>query len=107
MQKIEIGEYVRTSNGIIFEVVKIKHNKVYKTYINKDSFSYCLKEDIEKHSKNIIDLIEVGDYVNKECVTKITKNYITIGRITYGIRELKGIKSIVTHEQFESIEYKI
>ncbi len=58
-----------------------------------------------KHSKNIIDLIEVGDYVNGEYVSKICKNYITVGRITYGIKDLKGIKSIVTREQYKSLEY--
>ena len=60
---------------------------------------------IVNHSKNIIDLIEVGDYVNGEKVSEITKNYITVGRITYGIKDLKGIKSIVTKEQYKSVEY--
>lgn len=56
-----------------------------------------------------IDLIEIGDYVNGKYVSCITNNnYIEIG---HG-EELVGlhnedIKSIVTKEQFESMEYRI
>lgn len=45
--------------------------------------------------------------MNGEYVSEITKNYITVGKITYGIKDLKGIKSIVTKEQFSQAEYKI
>lgn len=72
-----------------------------------------IKSHILKASHNIIDLIEVGDYVNGEIVTKISLdniecNYIEIG-YTYNRRGLrnKDIKSIVTREQFEAMEYKV
>lgn len=69
---------------------------------------------IVKHSKNIIDLLETGDYINGQYVE----------RINYGTKDLwafanyhtydswhriveSEIESIVTHEQFKSIEYKI
>lgn len=48
---------------------------------------------VVKHSKNIIDLIEVGDYVNGEKVKEITKNYITVGNVTLGTNDLTGIKA--------------
>ena len=64
------------------------------------------EERVVKHSKDRKKLIEEGDYVNGEKVSKITKNYITVGRITYGIKDLKGIKSIVTREQYENAEYR-
>lgn len=63
-----------------------------------------------KVSENIIDLIEVGDYVNGEPVEKVEKNefdYIEITTTTEYITEDYYIKSIVTKEQFSKIEYRI
>ena len=73
---------------------------------------------ITKHSPNIIDLIEVNDYVNGyKVIDKDLKNemicllmpfneenqskYNTVWNTKY------FIKSIVTHQQFKSIEYTI
>lgn len=64
-------------------------------------------KDIVKHSKNIIDLIEVDDYVNGSRVDSIEDGFITtefcenlsVTRLEY------EIKSLVTKEQFSSVEY--
>lgn len=56
--EIEVEEYVRTNKGLIFKVVKVGYKGVYRFYKDENNFSYCLIEDIVKHSKNIIDLIE-------------------------------------------------
>lgn len=74
-----------------------------------------VKNDIVKHSKNIIDLIEVGDYVNGILVTgkESTLLYTEIkgiDRSGYHIPISQygdGIKSIVTKEQFSSVEYRL
>ena len=62
-----------------------------------------------KHSDNIIDLIEVGDYVNGNEIYKIS--FDSLGLIlettTYFKLREKDIKSIVTKEQFESMSYKV
>ena len=68
--------------------------------------------DIKNHNKNIIDLIEVGDYVNGYYVGLIdvdnfdeeatNKKYLLCGGTA--IFE-EDIKSIVTKEQYKSIEY--
>lgn len=73
---------------------------------------------VENFSDKIIDLIEVGDYVNGKEVKQIAmfegfpdypkliftdKKHLITGETI----ENKDIKSIVTHEQFESIEYKV
>ena len=58
---IEVGEYVRTKKGKIFQYGK------GRAYLGKDN-------EIVKHSKNIIDLIEVGDYVNGYKVISIDTN---------------------------------
>lgn len=108
---IEVGEYIRTRQGTI---QKIKS-------IHKDMIWYCdidwiLEQDIIKHSKNIIDLIEVGDYVNG---TRIDKKFaIKINPVTnqkyleynYGFENILNdfeINSIVTKEQFKEMEYRI
>ena len=124
----EIGEYGRTNKGKIFIFAWLE-NSDGKRYTNKvllgngkifeNKFYYFDDgEEIVKHSKNIIDLVEVGDYVNGKEVKQIAmfegfpdypkliftdKKYLIPGETI----ENKDIKTIVTHEQFESIEYKV
>lgn len=93
--EIEIGEYVRTKKGKIFKYGK------GRAYLGKDN-------EIIKHSKNIIDLIEVGDYVNGKYVKEINqykdgKSIIAL----IGIIDEQDIKSIVTKKQFKSVEYEV
>lgn len=58
--KIAINEYVRTKGGHIHKVTKIDDNKlVYWGKIQCGWSLEQLKDIILKHSKNIIDLIEV------------------------------------------------
>lgn len=74
-------------------------------------------KSIEKHSKNIIDLIEVGDYVNGyRVVNVINEEPCPSGKCvdidSYRPSEEctiweEDIKSIVTKEQIAGIEYKI
>lgn len=62
---IEVNEYVRTNSGLIFKVNEITYDEEYKDYLYKESFLLVdWKENIVKHSKQLIDLVEVGDYVN-------------------------------------------
>lgn len=117
MNKLEVGMYVRTKDGIIDKVIidynghcanpncKYKHISCAKNYYDED--------DIKKASFNIIDLIEVGDVITtiNLCgeVTKIDKEnnkiYTTCYDGEYCHKE--DIKSIVTKEQFESMSYRI
>ena len=100
--KLEVGMYARTINGKIWI---IKSQKAISGH----------KKDIINASSNIIDLIEVGDYVNGYKVIDIVKGFkIIIDKLeldtTTGLYHnigIKDIKSIVTKEQFESMEYKI
>lgn len=104
MEEIKVGEYVRTKNGLIFKVDK------EKKWLQINEFQNLAGErDITKHSFNIIDLIEVGDYVNGKLIhhTDIRKNsaYIYYGNgktfVDY------QIENVVTKEQFESIKYEV
>lgn len=73
-----------------------------------------IKSHIVKASNNIIDLIEVGDYVNGSEVLKLGidnyddnatyKKYLRCVGNSYFNEQ---IKSIVTKEQFESMSYKV
>jgi ubiquinone/menaquinone biosynthesis C-methylase UbiE len=83
--------------------------------------------EVAKHSKNIIDLIEVGDFVNNWKVLEIAdsiyenskrvliyrskkekyERWIYIQEYNRKIHTQDDIVSIVTKEQFASIEYKI
>ena len=71
---IEVGEYVRTKNGIIDRIKTINRYGTVTKYDDKEdkisiAINYYInsglevnKDDIVKHSKNIIDLIEVRRY---------------------------------------------
>lgn len=121
MEEIEVGEYIRTPYHSIEKIKRISKENGW-TCITTDRDAYelkWLKNNKVKHSKNIIDLIEVGDYVNGHRVTESKyKQYdkyyfidIDCNDISFGwgigVIPVDEIKSIVTHEKFASIEYKV
>lgn len=123
---IEVGEYVRTKRGIakVLEVKTVKtkmygkHDVVY--LIDKCPRMYITETEFIKHSKNIIDLLEVGDIVeielSEEFVEKEDKKVLTqIGEvytketlqkdIDNGI--ITKILTILTKEQYMQNCYKV
>ncbi len=115
MGDIKVGEYVRTKKGSIGKF-KFYETEEKIVYFKGTCGTTCVDEnDIVKHSKNIIDLIELGDYVNGHLVINIQidkNNKIVI--ITenkhfnkYYENGIAEIKSILTHELFESIKYEV
>lgn len=103
--KIEVGDYVRDKDGEIHKIIEINNpNDELWTYYKFENNMGNYKETIIKHSKNIIDLIEVGDYVNGEYITDKWETRISSIKSNFSEED---IKSIVTHEQFENIEYKV
>ena len=113
MEEIKVGEYVRTKQGKIRQVQTI-HSGERITAVTKETLinGKIKIPDIVKHSFNIIDLIEVGDYVNGAKVIKIDCGYyvITDEKSAYALNKSYTdyqIKSIVTKEQFESIKYEV
>lgn len=132
--KIEVEEYIRTYEGIIGKILEdedIGKNGVYidTTFLDDyaDETNFVKYEDIKKHSSNIIDLIEVGDYVNGykilDIADSIYKNskriliyrnekekyekWIYIQEYDGKIHTQDDIKSIVTKEQFKIVEYEV
>lgn len=73
---IEVNEYVRTKTGLIAQIKSIDYeNEIYKfdkdVYTNAFGFvtttiynNEMFQKMIKRHSKQLIDLVEVGDYVN-------------------------------------------
>ena len=117
---MKIGDYVRfkdkRENTYIRKIIDLTHPWAFlvvdENTINSNKVS---EKNIIKSSPNIIDLIEVGDYVNGEKITGIGKDrndekiiYYEIPS-DYGEDDFKNedIKSIVTKEQFESMEYEV
>lgn len=132
--EIEVGEFVRTYNGIIGtinkiepigkglryageysseEIIQINDGRVYERRLKRNN--------IVKHSKHIIDLIEVGDYVNGY---KIVETYtdskkedevwlgvvVSSKMIKEPLQEYfdsEMIKTILTHEQYKQNCYKV
>lgn len=114
MSEIKVGEYVRSLvNGRISKVLEVSdlleepNVKYYKT---GKITGFCSTELYNiKHSLNIIDLIEVGDYVNGEKVKAI--GYPFKESVKEVIFEDDGhtpkIATILTKEQFLESEYKV
>ena len=100
--KIEVNEYVRFNNGEIGKVIDIKENPSRIVYSEYGEIG--LISDIANHSKQLIDLIECGDYVNGEL---ITDKWVTrISSIRSNFSE-EDIKTILTKEIYMANCYKV
>ena len=110
--KLEVGMYVRTKWGIAKYVHKAVTKETIYRIVDKNIVSEneenwqdaLLDSEIIKASYNIIDLIEVGDYVNGKEVVEIHTNWLDLGN---DVCEVSDIKTIVTKEQFESMKYSL
>lgn len=75
---ISVGEYVRNRYGYIGKYTK-NSNGIYEIKIRNGLVCRInSKEEIVKHSKEPIDLIQKDDYVNGCKVYKVEKNTITV-----------------------------
>lgn len=124
--KLEVGMYVRTENGVIEKV-----NRIYDRHTTDNIFVWLNAcgdgqsvfiddfEEIEflfgnsrgfikkEPSFDIIDLIEVGDYVNGYKVRGTSVSTLLLDNFNMIQIDEEDIKSIVTKEQFESVQYKV
>ena len=108
--KLEVGMYVRTKKGYICKLLKLNEPFEDDGYLDhNDIGSPSIQEkNVIKASHNIIDLIEVGDYVNGKEITEISDNELFFEADDMAMEisfKEEEIKSIVTKEQFESEEY--
>lgn len=111
---IEVGDYVRDNSGLIGQLIRIERDDIdtsLKWYVIFDGKNerYINKPYITNYSKNIIDLIEKGDFVNEYRVLEIFKiqnnKYVfTICKSDFKdicrIWSEEDIKTILTKEQY-------
>lgn len=94
----------------IGKIKQINQDTIYVEMDNKLPISFS-KSEISKSSSNIIDLIQVGDYVNGYLVIEKDINnelrYIDLKDRNMKYVKYLDIKSILTKEKFSSMEYKI
>lgn len=120
--KLEVGMWVRIKNkagwcciGKIYNISDFREPSMkYCIDIQSDDFVFIPEDMISKASHSLLGndeepcLIEVGDYVNGERVINIMKKhkYLEVSDEEIVIDE-KDIKTIVTREQFEQMQYKV
>ena len=124
---MKVGDYVRTDSGDIGIIINCPEQlkKNYGNWLWLETINEqrpIRNEDVIKSSPNIMDLIEVGDYVNGEKVYYL-KGQIDEKEVAheedvlyteyndeygdwYGYAK-EEIETIVTHEQFEAMQYKV
>lgn len=130
MDTLKPNMYVRTKDGKIFDcyVSEQMGKPIYYPKRSKTN-GYIDWNEVYKKSENIIDILEVGDYVNG-CYVSNKRASVNehLGGHPKGIGiikcntyfnqgnyddckfewiEEKDIKSIVTKEAFESMEYRL
>jgi len=123
MEEIKANEYVRTKEGYIARVKEIDNKAQaywFDNCILKISGICCYDLHFEatnyivKHSPNIIDLIECGDYVNGYKVSFIAQDCAKFVQCDYPVETgtanhykfyKESIKDVVTKEQFEQMKY--
>ena len=124
MDKIQPKEYVRTVDGKIgiFDKYSSRpETSIYKSPFdcfirlkNRKTPLQCCRDYIVKHSNDIIDLIEIGDILRildnlGGCEHKVDiddKIFLEETKNNFKDKTWK-LLSILTHEQFSSLEYKI
>ncbi len=113
MKEIEVNEYVRT-NKIARVIGKDDDNNIL---LNTQQILTKAEEKIVKHSKQLIDLIECGDFVNgykvisvdydvmndtTECIElDLNSNY------QYNFISIRQIQTILTKESYMANCYKV
>ena len=121
--KLEVGQFARLKSGYICKIININDfretNMKYGVEANylKDVM-FIGDDDVVKASYNIIDILEVGDYVNGQKIHYDEELDILYVQSFDGDGEfyqesitkqsfIDNIKSVITHEQMEKMEYKV
>ena len=106
--EIQVGEFIRTKDGRIYQVDSSN---------DEWALSDIFYKVIVKHSPNLIDIIEEGEYVNGYKVLYVCNEepcpsgkYVDIDCNKPSEQSYifdNQIKTIVTKEMMESISYKV
>ena len=101
---IQIGEYVRDDFGFISKVADLTQDADGKILYICENRVFAIPEyQIKKHSFNIKNILEAGDFVNgKEITDVVQQNIFKDGEI-----KEEQIKSILTHDAIERNTYEV
>lgn len=114
---IEVNEYVRTKNGeigIFDRYSSRKENSLYKSPFNcfikiknRKTPLQCCEDYIVKHSKQLIDLIEVGDVLEIRTGLYSSFKYFVENEDNLLLLEDWYIETILTKEIYMANCYKV
>lgn len=126
MEEIKIGEYIRTKKGTIakvlayYDLITYNDEKASVTFHSFDTIRGAVADiDIAKHSKNIKELVQAGDFINGMQVDEFDDEEGTVLGIPvyedglfntlnfYVPVESIKIKTILTKEKFENECFKV
>jgi hypothetical protein len=114
--KLEVGQFVRTKDGYISQYKYYNTTNMGKLLcIPLSNGTFANIEDIVKASYNIINILEVEDYVNGKKIINVILEDICGNEIldNQHIFTKDGeifeneIETIVTHEQMEQMAFKV
>lgn len=120
LEDLRVGQYVRfkdkRGNTYIRNIKEVCNEQPHKSWgaiiidKNANNVPYVSLKNIIKASCNIIDILEVGDYVNGYYVEDISKTFINVATGSNYFQSPtiyeQNIKSVITHEQIEQMAYK-
>ena len=105
---IEVNEYVRTKDGVIDKVDAL-YGMIENT-VHLEKQKWFDTKNIVNHSKQLIDLIECGDYVNGHLVEEVRiscfNSSIFVHEYAIELHE-NDIKTILTKESYMANCYKV
>ena len=112
--EIKVGDWIRDKEGHITKIIQtLSLFKDVYLYLGEDGYQYS-DNAIVKHSSNLIDLIQCGDYVNGYKVISVLDGFadgtveIELSNHTRIYRHhIEDIEEVVTKEMMESISYKV
>lgn len=116
---MKVGDYVRFKTlsreikiGKVIDIIEPDKDSMKKCCVyDLDNNEATVDDYIIKSSSNLTDLLEIGDYVNGK---KVIDKWEEPGWFGYFIAldgeetvpTIRKIESVLTKEQFESMEYK-
>ena len=110
---MKIGDYIRTDKGNISKIKWISEQVTTLNEIKAGTYHLESGEIVHQYygdtinsSSNILDLIEIGDYVNGLPVINIVEDGVITLALFFKIAK-ENIKTIVTKEQFKEKEYEV
>ena len=124
LEDLKVGQYVRfkdkRGNTYIRNIKEVCNEQPHKSWgaiiidKNANNVPYVSLKNIIKASYNIIDILEVGDYVNGCYIQEIKslKDNVMVCMLDSDYEFVstinnKDITSVVTHEQMEQMAYKV